>query len=73
MLFSHSVPERAAGGDLLGAADVLAAPEVARSAPATFRLGRGRRRRSRQSGGGHFPGVLVLWLRKKSNNSDTNT
>lgn len=66
MLFSHSVPERAAGGDLLGAADVLAAPEVARSAPATFRLGRGRRRRrSRQSGGGHFPGVLVLWLRKK--------
>lgn len=56
MLFSHSVPERAAGRDLLGAADVLAEPEVARSAPATFG--------SWQSGGGHLPGVLLLWLRR---------
>lgn len=62
MLFSYSVPERAAGRDLLGAADVLAEPEVARSAPATLGLGRGRRRW--QSGDGHLPGVLVLWLRR---------
>lgn len=65
MLFSHSEPERAAGRDLLGAADVLAEPEVARSAPATFGLGQERRRRW-QSGDGHPPGVLVLWLRNKT-------
>lgn len=64
MLFSLSAPERAAGKDLLGAADVLAEPEVARSAPATFGLGQERRRRRRQGGDGHLPRVLVLGLRR---------
>lgn len=63
MLFSLSAPERAAGKDLLGAADVLAEPEVARSAPATFGFGQERRRRW-QGGDGHLPGVLVLGLRR---------